>query len=214
VAKPNRKLERLVGTGGAVFAGPWVFFGVCRLIDWVGRAQTTVAITPHLGILATPQAFVLELIGAVGLLYYATTLEHSREAVDAPRVILAYSSGPEEPKRHWFWLKVAISVCAISCVAAGLAFLLIRHYSVRSPPQMAKATVIPLIRSDPNHPTETKTHQRSYPLQPSRSLGAIRLYGNISLTQRSHKYHVSIWMVARLGLISKYEGQIRLSLAS
>jgi hypothetical protein len=96
VVTSNKKLESASGIVGSVLAGPWIFLGVCHLIDWMGRLQTVMAITPYLGILTSPLAFLGELIGAVGLLYYATTLEHSREAEQPPRIIRPYSE-PEKP---------------------------------------------------------------------------------------------------------------------
>jgi len=114
---PNRAKEKFSGVGGVVLMAPWVFQGVLRVWDWAGRAQTAMTIAPHLGVLSTPLAFLTELLGVSGLLFYATTLEHQREADETPRIIQAWSE-PEKPKRHWFWIKVAIGVALISLVAA------------------------------------------------------------------------------------------------
>lgn len=117
--QPNKARERAAGIGGAVLAAPWVFQGVLHLVDWIGRAQTAMTITPYLGIIASPPAFLIEMIGAIGLLFYATRLEHSREAAETPRIIRPWSE-PEVPKRHWFWIKLAIASATLS-ILAGLA---------------------------------------------------------------------------------------------
>ena len=146
------KIETTVGTGGAVFVGPWVFFGVWRLIDLIGRTQTTLAMAPYLAILASPIAFVIEFIGAVGLLYYATTLEQSRESKAAPRIIRPYSESTK-PKRHWFWLKVAIAVSVLSSCGAVLAFLFLRH------PAPANSQVAARIVTNANMPARPQPEQ-------------------------------------------------------
>jgi hypothetical protein len=114
-SRPNNT-ENISGIGGSILAGPWVFLGVWHLVDWIGRAQTAMAITPYLGIFASPIAFLLEFIGAVGLLFYATRLEHAREADAVPLIIKPYAD-PKKPKRHWFWLKIASCIAAVSVIA-------------------------------------------------------------------------------------------------
>jgi hypothetical protein len=113
----NRAKEKFSGFGGAVLMAPWVFQGALRVWDWAGRAQTAMTVAPHLGILSTPLAFLIEFVGVAGLLFHATRLEHQREADETPRIIRAWSE-PEKPKRHWFWIKVAIGVVFVSIIAA------------------------------------------------------------------------------------------------
>jgi hypothetical protein len=96
VVTREKQKETAYGIGGSLFAGPWVFIGVCHLIDWISRAQVVMAITPYLGPLTNPLAFLVELIGAVGLLFYATRLEHAREARDVPLIIRPWAE-PEKP---------------------------------------------------------------------------------------------------------------------
>ena len=57
----------------------------------MGRAQVAIAVAPYLGVLATPVAFVVELLGAVGLLFYATRLEYHRENEEADSLTLGES---------------------------------------------------------------------------------------------------------------------------
>jgi hypothetical protein len=128
----NKNWERAYGISGSVLAGPWVFVAVWHLIDWIGRAQTAMAITPHLGVLVNPLATLLELIGAVGLLFYATRLEHAREADDAPRIIMPFAL-PEKPRRHWFWLKVATAISVLACAGAVVVAISMRHIVTARP---------------------------------------------------------------------------------
>ncbi len=74
----------------------------------------------------TPPAFLFEFLGAVGLLFYATRLEHDREIEETPRIIRPWSE-PERPKRHWLWIKIALVSGSISLVGAISVFLLLRH---------------------------------------------------------------------------------------
>jgi hypothetical protein len=115
--KANKNQERAAGIGGVVLVAPWVFLGVLRIIDLISRAQTAMSIVPYLGVFADPIAFMIEFIGVAGLLFYATRLEHVREAEDTPRIIRAWSD-PEQPKRHWFWIKLAIGVASVTVVVA------------------------------------------------------------------------------------------------
>jgi hypothetical protein len=126
VGKSTKNIERAAGISGAVLAAPWVFQGVLRIVDWISRAQTAMAIIPYLGIFASPAAFVIELAGVTCLLFYATRLEHYREAEETPRIIRAWSE-PDRPKRHWFWLKGALASGSLSVLAAIFVFVLLHN---------------------------------------------------------------------------------------
>lgn len=150
----DKKKESAIGIGGSVLVGLWVFSGVCHLLDWIGRAQTTMAITPYLGIFASPLAFIVEFIGAVGLLFYATRLEHAREAEDSPRIIRPWSK-PEKPIRHWFWLKMGLGATVISAFsAAGFFFVLRSHGNTPS-------VVVTAKQQSQTDPSGTKSANRS-----------------------------------------------------
>ncbi len=146
VEKSRRSKERAAGIGGAVLAAPWVFQGVLRIIDWISRGQTAMTIAPYLGVLTHPVAFVLEFLGAVGLLFYATRLEHYREAQETPLIIRPWSE-PEQPQRHWFSLKIGLATGFLSVLGAVAVFVV--HSKERSnsvsvleqSPVSAKATV-------------------------------------------------------------------------
>ena len=133
-AKPGKARERTSGYGGAVLAAPWVFLGSLRILDWVGRAQTAMTVAPYLGVFSTPLAFVLELLGVAALLFYATRLEHYREAEETPLIIRPWSE-PGKPKRHWFWIKLAIVSGGLSFIAAMCVFMWL-HYSQERPMQV------------------------------------------------------------------------------
>ena len=64
---------------------------------------------------------MIEFLGAIGLLFYATRLEHYREAHETPLIIRAWAE-PEKPKRHWFWIKLAIASASFSVIAAIAVF--------------------------------------------------------------------------------------------
>lgn len=126
VKKPNRGIERTAGIGGAILAAPWVVQGVLRIVDAISRAQTVMTVVPYLGMLTHPLAFAGEFLGAIGLLFYATRLEHYREAQEVPLIIRPWTE-PERPKRHWFWLKLAIFSGSLSLVTALLIFGWLRY---------------------------------------------------------------------------------------
>ncbi len=94
----------------------------------------------------TPPAFIAELVAAVGLLFYATRLEQSREADEAPRIIRPWTV-PEKPKRHWFWLKIAMTSCfvAVGAAIAVTAFFgnrpLLPVPKITSPPPSVRAPI-------------------------------------------------------------------------
>lgn len=83
-------------------------------------------LTPYLGVLGTPLAFVLELVGVAYLLFCATRLEHAREADETPRIIRPWSE-PEKPKRHWFWIKIGVASAVVSGLSALVVFSMLRH---------------------------------------------------------------------------------------
>jgi hypothetical protein len=83
-------------------------------------------VVPYLGILTHPSAFVIEFLGGIGLLFYATRLEHYREAHEAPLIILPWTV-PERPKRHWFWIRLAIASGSLSLLAALSVFVWLRY---------------------------------------------------------------------------------------
>jgi hypothetical protein len=128
--KPNKPLERTTGIGAVVLTPLWIFIIAIHVIDWISRGQTMMALDPYIHYLVTPWAEIGEFILAVGLLFYATRLEHFREADEAPRIILAYTE-PVKLKRHWFWLKWGIGSAILSLIVAiSLVFWL--HHTHRN----------------------------------------------------------------------------------
>jgi hypothetical protein len=112
-----RHREMIAGILATAFEAPWIYRGVLLVLDWTGRAQSAMILTQYLGVFATPVAFVIELLGTIGLLFFATRLEASRESLDRPLVILAWSR-PEKPKRKRLWIKLAVAVCLVSTISA------------------------------------------------------------------------------------------------
>lgn len=159
--KPIKRVEQVAGIGGATLAAPWVFTGVLHLLDWISRAQTVVAVAPYLGTLMTPPAFLTEFVGAVGLLFYATRLEHFREADEAPRIILAWQD-PPKIKRHWIWLKAALTVVAVAFLVATITGIRILRKApeLSLPPNTAKSSV-PLAVAAPTQPQRLATKHES-----------------------------------------------------
>jgi len=115
--KPNKAQEKAAGIVGATLAAGWVFDAAVHLLDWISRSQTIAALDPYVHYLVTPWALLTQFIAAVGLLFYATRLEHFREADEVPLIILAYTE-PPKPKKHWLWLKVGIGSAAASLAVA------------------------------------------------------------------------------------------------
>lgn len=134
---PNRKIEQTTGIAGGVAVVLWMFNAGVRIIDWISRGQTMMTLDPYLHYVVTPAALVLELLGMALLLFYATRLEHVRELDEAPRVVLAYEE-PQQPKRHWFWIRIGSSLALVSALGALTVFVATRHH--RSPAQSKETT--------------------------------------------------------------------------
>lgn len=141
--KPNKTVERAAGIGGQVLTVPWIFSAAVHVIDWIGRGQTTLTLPSFVETLATPWANLIELLGAVSLLYYATRLEDARELDEAPRVILPYSK-PPELRRLRIWLKLAVVVCIVSVGCAGALSWVARPKTPASTAQPVKPALSPL----------------------------------------------------------------------
>jgi hypothetical protein len=135
VPKPNKGLETGVGVVGTLAIFSFSVRGALLLVDWIGRVQTTVQISPYLGKLMSAPAFILELLLGFACLYVALKLERTRELEEAPLIILPYLV-PEKPKQQCFWLKVAGSVAG-SVVIAALGYGGWLRYKVPSPVAVA-----------------------------------------------------------------------------
>ena len=129
------------------------------------------AVGPYLGVLMTPLAFLIELFGAVGLLFYATRLEQNREREDAPRIITPYTI-PTKPKWHWFWLKLAGVVAAVVVTGAiSLGAWLKLHEA--PPPSIPNSPPVPSVtRAAPRTTTNSNKKQTSAKTMEPKSLPA------------------------------------------
>lgn len=130
VGTPNKTKEKAAGVFAAFFTASWIFDAIVHLLDWMSRGETVLELHPYVRYLVAPWAILVQLAGAVWLLIYATRLEQFRETDEAPRVILAYTE-PEEPKRHWLWLKLGASAAALSAILT-LSMFLWWHHSHRA----------------------------------------------------------------------------------
>src|ERR1035441_3612944 len=115
--KPNKTTEAAAGVVGVAFVATWMFDAGLRIIDWISRGQTMMALDPYIHYLVAPWAILIQFLGAVALLFYATRLEHFREVDEAPRIILAYTT-PEKPKKHHLWVKLSVGSAILSVVVA------------------------------------------------------------------------------------------------
>src|ERR1035437_4727961 len=95
----NKNKERALGISGSLLAGPWVFVAVWHLIDWIGRAQTAMAITPYLA--------------ACG---------NSRETCDLANVSDVYTAWPWERARNGSDRKISGSSVARSWARRRMHF--------------------------------------------------------------------------------------------
>ena len=150
-------------------------------------------VLPHLGILTHPLAFLVELCGAIGLVIFATRLEHERETDETPRIIRPYSE-PERPKRHWFWLKIAFGAVTCSAlVAIGLG-LWVRHTqskqsevakkeSAPAQPAPPQSIPVPQLKSSAKSDRKTKDGESKQPTvaQPTAASG-VKLTGPIIIS--------------------------------
>jgi len=118
VSKSKKGWEASIGIAGTLAIVSACLRGGLLLVDWIGRVQTTIAISPYLGRLMSAPAFITELVVGFAFLYVALRLEHEREEEEAPRIIPAYTV-PTPPKRRRLWLRIAV-VIAIVLVLGGV----------------------------------------------------------------------------------------------
>jgi len=108
---------------------------------------------PYIRYLGNPLVQLGEVLGAVGLLVWATRLEQARETEAAPRIILPYGTGePERPKRHWFWVKIGGILAVIAVI-----FITVSALSHHIPSKKAQLAVVdsPKENTTPIPPTAT-----------------------------------------------------------